>query len=124
MFVRVNHVKVLRKLKEERSADKLSASNIVARREFSRTVMELHIMGLVKISGDDIIITHAGERVVGAFEAINVPEDKIPDPWINSAVIYALELAELTGYVPKLWRACSKLEDYGVTEQLKQPPRY
>ncbi len=104
MFVRVNHVRVLRKLKEERSADKLSASNIVARREFSRTVMELHIMGLVKISGDNIIITHAGERIVEAFEAINVPEDKIPDPWINSAVIYALELAELTGYVPKLWR--------------------
>ncbi len=104
MFVRVNHVKVLRKLREERSADRLSASNIVARREFSRTVMELHIMGLVKISGGNIMITHAGERIVEAFKAINVSEDKIPNPWINSAVIYALELAELTGYVPKLWR--------------------
>ena len=104
MFVRVKHVRVLKKLKEESSADKLSASNIVARREFSRTVMELHVMGLVKISGDNIIITHAGEHIVKAFEAINVPENEIPDPWINSAVIYALELAELTGYVPKLWR--------------------
>ena len=104
MFVRVNHVRVLKKLKEESNADKLSASNIVARREFSRTVMELHIMGLVKISGDNIVITHAGQHIVKAFEAINVPENEIPDPWINSAVIYALELAELTGYMPKLWR--------------------
>ncbi len=103
MFVRVNHARMLRKLKEEKNASKLSTSNIIARREFSRVVMELHVMGLAKISGDDIVITSAGEHIVKAFEAINVPEDKIPDPWINSAVIYALELAELTGYVPKLW---------------------
>jgi len=119
MFVRINHAKILRKLKEERNADKLSTSNIVARREFSRTVMELHIMGLVKISGNDIIITPAGERIVEAYEAISMPEDKIPDPWINSAVIYALELAELTGHVPKLWKDMLEargLWDNGITK--------
>jgi len=104
MFVKVNHARILRKLKEEKKADKLSKSNVVARREFSRTVMELHIMGLVKISGNDITILPAGERIIEAFEAINIPEDRVPDPWINSAVIYALELAELTGYVPKTWK--------------------
>jgi len=119
MFVRINHAKILRKLREERNADKLSTSNIVVRREFSRTVMELHIMGLVKISGNNIIITPAGERIVEAYEAINIPEDKIPDPWINSAVIYALELAELTEHVPKLWKDMLEargLWDNGITK--------
>ena len=119
MFVKVNHAKVLRKLKEEKSADKLSASNIITRKEFSRTVIELHIMGLVKIRGDNIIITPAGERIAKAFDAINIPEGEIPEPWINSAVIYALELAELTGYVPKIWESMLKtrgLWNNGLTE--------
>lgn len=119
MFVRISHAKILGKLKEEKNADKLSASNVIARKEFSRTIMELHIMGLVKISGNDIIITPAGERIVEAYEAINIPEDKIPDPWINSAVIYALELAEMTGYVPKLWEDMLEargLWDKGITK--------
>lgn len=101
MYVRLEHVRLLKAIVKEGNVDKLISSKIVERRLFSRRIVELEIMRLLSRIGSAVTLTEAGKYLINAFELAK-PEPDI-DPWINSAVIYALELGELTNYIPNDW---------------------
>ena len=119
MYVKVEHVKILRSIRE--GADTLKLERLgIGHGVVSRRVTELQIMGLVKVYKDSLRLTRAGELLASAADLVG-DISALPDPWLNSPVIEALRLAAETNYVPKEWAdllAPRKLYDCeaGVTE--------
>ncbi len=109
---------MLKAVVTRRDLSELIKDRVVERRLFSKRIIELEIMGLVSRSESSVVITEAGEYLLKAYE-LGRPDPSV-DPWINSAVIYALELGKRTDYVPREWlgflRERGLWGDDGITE--------
>ncbi len=101
MFIKKEHVLVLRELRGSVELGAFAEKRVIDRVRFSRRIMELYIMGLIKRKGDNIELTEAGQHLVKAIENIDI--DSLPDPWIDSRIIEVIELAKTTGLVPDPW---------------------
>ncbi len=101
MYVVEEHLRVLDSLDESSSLEELVKLSSVNRMHLIKRVMELHIMGLVERKGDVVRLTEAGRLLRDAFREAGI---KVSDPWVNSSIIYALELTRETEYVPDEWR--------------------
>lgn len=112
MFVRKEHIKILNSVGIQKEALTLAKEEAVPRAVFSKRLMELHIMGLVRREGNTIYLTDAGRHLLKAWNALKSKD--VPDPWINSSALMILELADKTGFIPSNWARIT--ETRGLTE--------
>ncbi len=117
MYVKVEHVKILRCIRDCADMARLRKLGI-GHGVVSRRVTELRIMGLVRVSEGSVGLTPAGRLLTEATDVIG-DVSELPDPWLNSPVIEALKLAVDTNYVLREWVDLLKsrrLYDGRVTE--------
>ncbi len=100
-LVRKEHAIILRELRNCRNVNDLIAREVIERSRFSRRIMELYIMGLLKKHDGNVELTEAGVHLLNAVEKVDI--DRVPDPWIDSRIIEILDLAITTGYLPDPW---------------------
>jgi len=111
MFVIKQHMEILLKIGGSTTVDNLTSTARLPRNRVLKNVMELHVMGLVNREGDIIRVTGAGEILIDAWKLAG--EREFEDPWLNSAIIYALHIGASTGYLPNEW--VKLLEPRGLT---------
>ncbi len=92
---------MLKTINTEINLSDLIRSKVIERRLITRRILELEIMKLIQRCNSSIRITLAGKELIEAFNLAK-PSPFI-NPWINTAVIYALELGKSTGYLPQDW---------------------
>lgn len=104
MYLTREHVEVIKLLargsmgeEEAVSSDHAGMGRVV----IGRRIMELHVQGLVKRSGGRADLTEAGRVLAGAVKDIET--QLLPEPWIDSRVMWVLRYAAETGYVPPYW---------------------
>lgn len=110
MLIRKEHVELLQEIDASGNFSDLISREVVDRSRFSRRVMELQIMGLVKRAGDYVEFTEAGRHLLNAVKAIKI--EIMPDPWIDSRIIEILRLFTATGFIPEQWKCL--LEERGL----------
>ena len=98
MFLKKRHLEILKLMKNTTKSKELKSK---LPEEFEVRIAELFILGFVEISGEDIIFTDVGKRMVELIDKI--PVEDIPDVYINSEIIKIMELLDKTGYVPEKW---------------------
>ncbi len=101
MLIKKEHAIILRELRNYRNVNDLIAREAIERSRFSRRIMELYIMGLLKKHGGEVELTEAGVHLLNAAEKVGI--ERVPDPWIDSRIIEILDLVITTGYLPDPW---------------------
>ena len=106
MYLTREHVEVIKLLSKGGLGEEEAVSSGHAgmgRAAIGRRIMELHIQGLVRRSGGSAYLTDAGKVLAEAVK--DVETQLLPDPWIDSRVMWLLRYAAETGYVPPYWES-------------------
>lgn len=104
MYLTREHIEVIKLLSKGGLGEEEAVSSGhagLSRAVIGRRIMELHIQGLVRRSGGSAFLTKAGEILAEAVR--DVETQLLPEPWIDSRVMWLLRYAAETGYVPPYW---------------------
>ncbi|HIP16675.1 MAG TPA: DUF505 domain-containing protein, partial [Methanothermococcus okinawensis] len=100
MFLKKRHLEILKLISENTHDKNMIKSKLPE--EFDVRILELFILGFVELTGNDIIFTNVGKKMVKLVE--NLPIEDIPDVFLNSEIIKIMDLLDKTGHVPEDWK--------------------
>ncbi len=123
MLIRRDHLGLLLRLEKEADALELRRSKEVDEVVFSRRMMELRILGLVKIENGCVKLTEAGMKLLKAVKRANLQLSSLPDIWVDTSIQKMVDLAVRTGNILNNWEEPLRVRglwDNGPTDLAKE----
>jgi len=112
MLIEKEHLDLLNLIKDKHSVSELR-NYFRDMRFLNRKLIELNLMGLIKIEKQHISLTKAGELILNAYELAK-PKELTPY-WIGPEIIQMVQTVLKTGYLPQEWR--EYLDKKGLVEE-------
>ncbi len=96
MFLKRRHLEILREIR------KTDIQEGIEKGDFKIRVLELYILGFVKLEDGRIKLTKAGQKLAKLIDKLKIED--LPDVFVDTEILKILQLADETGYVPENWK--------------------